>query len=201
MAFYAQLNESNQVFCITQTSSDIEDSSLISLSTYDTSVLGKIWNGTTFEDAPLISEYYYAVIDSRSVVVRIDVSGVEMTSDSLISIPDYDSSLIGMYWNGTTFEVYTLPPAEFTNVDTKLFLSRFTRSEISAMLSNYDSDPIIREIYEYWVNISQNIDVTDSQVTTDLQYLADNGVIASSRVSELSQSFWIDQNNGSVVTP
>lgn len=51
---YAQLNDDNVVFAVTETHEELESSdTLIKLKSYDLSFLGKKWNGKSFEDAPL----------------------------------------------------------------------------------------------------------------------------------------------------
>jgi len=50
--FYAQIDENNIVIGVSQLSGEILLPNLIPIPSYDESLLGKIWNGATFENAP-----------------------------------------------------------------------------------------------------------------------------------------------------
>lgn len=52
MFFYAQINASNVVVAVSQLADSITDPSLISIPSYDESLLGKIWDGTKFNPPP-----------------------------------------------------------------------------------------------------------------------------------------------------
>ena len=50
--YYAQINQDSICYAILQTYAEIVQADMISISSYDESVLGKRWTGTTWEDVP-----------------------------------------------------------------------------------------------------------------------------------------------------
>lgn len=52
MNFYAQLNEEKMVVGVSELSGDVILENMISISSYDLSLLGKIWDGKKFIDNP-----------------------------------------------------------------------------------------------------------------------------------------------------
>ena len=49
---YAQITQDSICYAILQTYAEIVQADMISISSYDESVLGKRWTGTTWEDVP-----------------------------------------------------------------------------------------------------------------------------------------------------
>jgi hypothetical protein len=50
--YYAQITQDSICYAILQTYAEIVQADMISISSYDESVLGKRWTGTTWEDVP-----------------------------------------------------------------------------------------------------------------------------------------------------
>jgi hypothetical protein len=50
--FYAQLNGSNVVIGISELAAPSVNPSLVSIESFDTALIGKVWNGTAFVDGP-----------------------------------------------------------------------------------------------------------------------------------------------------
>ncbi len=50
--YYAQTNQDSICYAILQTYAEIVQADMIQLNSYDESVLGKRWTGTTWEDVP-----------------------------------------------------------------------------------------------------------------------------------------------------
>lgn len=50
--FYAQINEENVVTGVSQLKGEVSQDNMIPILSYDTDLLGKIWNGVSFSDAP-----------------------------------------------------------------------------------------------------------------------------------------------------
>ena len=50
--FYAQINQDDVCYAVSSTHGVIVDPDLIQLNSFDESVLGKRWTGTTWEDVP-----------------------------------------------------------------------------------------------------------------------------------------------------
>lgn len=56
MYIYAQINSDGVCIAVSQLASIVEDDSLVPLSSTDNSVIGKIWNGSTWESAASLPE-------------------------------------------------------------------------------------------------------------------------------------------------
>ncbi len=50
--YYAQITQDSICYAILQTYAEIVQADMIQLNSYDESVLGKRWTGTTWEDVP-----------------------------------------------------------------------------------------------------------------------------------------------------
>jgi hypothetical protein len=50
--YYAQITQDSICYAILQTYAEMGQQDMISISSYDESVLGKRWTGTTWEDVP-----------------------------------------------------------------------------------------------------------------------------------------------------
>ena len=50
--YYAQITQDSICYAILQTYAEIVQADMISISSYDESVLGRRWSGTTWEDVP-----------------------------------------------------------------------------------------------------------------------------------------------------
>lgn len=52
MPFYAQLNDNNICVGVSDLSGIVESENMLEIAEYDTGLLGKHWNGETWEDVP-----------------------------------------------------------------------------------------------------------------------------------------------------
>jgi hypothetical protein len=52
MYYYAQINDDNIVTGVSHLSGEVSRDNLISIPSYDTSLIGKTWDGVSFQDAP-----------------------------------------------------------------------------------------------------------------------------------------------------
>jgi hypothetical protein len=50
--YYAQINEQNICLAVSELAAEMSESNLISIDTFDTSLLGKMWNGSSWEESP-----------------------------------------------------------------------------------------------------------------------------------------------------
>jgi hypothetical protein len=51
--YYAQINEQNICSAVSELAVEMSESNLISINTFDTSLLGKLWNGSSWEEVLL----------------------------------------------------------------------------------------------------------------------------------------------------
>lgn len=85
----------------------------------DPSVIGKHWNAATQTWEEVI-KFYYAQIDDRNIVTAVLELPSEVTDPKLIRVASNDQTLVGKYYNGTTFVV---PPVHV--------LAKLSSSEIN----------------------------------------------------------------------
>jgi hypothetical protein len=182
-------------------SNEIMDANAILIESYDSTILNKIWDGSSFEDAPVVPFYCYAVLNDDRFVIDLIESDEEIADSTHIEIDYLDQSLRGKYYDGTEFVEYVPPIQEISTVDPRVFLSRFTRGEISNILNLCSTVPAVNEVYEYWTRIAQSIDVDQPQTATDIQTLVTEGAILSSREVALLSHFWWDPSTGEFVDP
>lgn len=89
--FYAQIDENGIAFAVTKVAAEINVQNLVRLPSYDTSVLGKRWTGTHWQDVPQpevmlpkhITKRAFRARFTKSERVAIEWASVDRADDSL----------------------------------------------------------------------------------------------------------------------
>ena len=131
--------------------------------------------------------YYYAHLNSESIVVSVTQHEEPLASAEVIPIPSFETALLGQRWNpdAQAFEPAP-PPAEPTerNVSRKAFLSRFTDAEaididLASMGATREAAAVRRYLSK--VNAAQHIDLADDETRTGVQALEAAGLLQPGR--------------------
>ena len=131
--------------------------------------------------------YYYAHLNSESIVVSVTQHEEQLASAEVIPIPSFETALLGQRWNPEAQAFEPGPPqAEPTvrNVSRKAFLSRFTDAEaididLASMGATREAATVRRYLSK--VNASQHIDLADDETRTGVQALEAAGLLQPGR--------------------
>ena len=131
--------------------------------------------------------YYYAHLNSESIVVSVTQHEEQLASAEVIPIPSFETALLGQRWNPEAQAFEPGPPqAEPTvrNVSRKAFLSRFTDAEaididLASMGATREAATVRRYLSK--VNAAQHIDLADDETRTGVQALEAAGLLQPGR--------------------
>jgi hypothetical protein len=128
----------------------------------------------------------YAQLNDQSIVIGVSDLGKRgrVERPDMIEVETADPSLLGMKWNGETFEPGPAP--ERSPQLTRLaFMDRFTNAELVAIYTAAKSD-VKAQIWLDKVKTAQEINLADTRTREALAMLEAGGLIGEGRADEIS---------------
>lgn len=87
--------------------------------------------------------YYYAEIDKDNICFNVLDSGVEITSDSLIAVTGYDTSLLGKKYNNSAWEDVA---SSQTPTNSEIFQANTLLNQADIIAKQSDMDATLAQI-------------------------------------------------------
>lgn len=116
MYHYAYLDANDVVDMIISLPSQIQDRQYISIATADQSLVGKKYNRVTGEFEDIM--FYYALLDAKDIVTDVVALPSQVTDPKKISVPTYDKSIVGKWYNRSTGLFQEVPIHVLAKVNT-----------------------------------------------------------------------------------
>ncbi len=140
--------------------------------------------------------YTYAQIDANNNVVAISQLTSENNNPSLISISEYDESLLGLLWDGASFIDPPESPTtenEPTTIMTKLsFMRLFSTAELINVLTAAKTDPIV-EVMMMKLDLALEVDLLDQDTIDGINYLESTNIIDTGRAAQILSNTHLSQ--------
>ena len=132
--------------------------------------------------------FFYAQINEDNIVVAISQLRDEINEPTLISINDYDESILDKKWNGTSFEdlpvLEPIPESSEHQISKMQFLALFTDAELVSILATA-KDNIALSLYIFKMQVTSYIDLSDDVTIQALNGLQTFGLLTSERVAQI----------------
>lgn len=127
--------------------------------------------------------YYYAIIDDNLIATAVVATTELVSPANSMALSDYDTSIIGKQWNGTSWEDLIILSGNSTVTLTKLeFYRLFTQAERVAIYSS--TDPLVLDFVRM-MSMAQEVSMDDPDVVAGVNYLETLNLLASGRADEV----------------
>lgn len=127
--------------------------------------------------------YYYAMIDDNLIATAVVATTELVSPANSMALSDYDTSIIGKQWNGTSWEDLIILSGNSTVTLTKLeFYRLFTQAERVAIYSS--TDPLVLDFVRM-MSMAQEVSMDDPDVVAGVNYLETLGLLAEGRAAEV----------------
>jgi hypothetical protein len=126
--------------------------------------------------------YYTAQLDISGIVTAVTETQEPLTADNCISLPNFDTTVLGKRYENGIFVDVPEPPIRI--LSRYAFRSRFTTDEKQAIYAAAESNVLIK----IWLDdlaSAENIDLDLPETTSNLNALETAGLIGPGRATEI----------------
>lgn len=128
----------------------------------------------------------YAQLNDSDICYAVTEVANELKGDKLVPVASYDLELLGMRWNGKSWE--KSPAAVSWNITILSFLRRFTDEEaITIDLASIGATVEAATMRRYLnkVNAATHVDLLDPETISGVRALEYVGILAKGRAEEI----------------